>query len=72
MQAAAEYRPGLSYAYDGQGETAFVTAIDGLRIAGADGGNWVYTINGEKATRSAGIQTVQPGDAVLWHYSMPE
>ena len=72
LQAAAEFQPGVTFAYRDTGEDAFVTAIDGLSNAGAEGGNWIYEINGEKAMRSAGVQTLRPGDALLWRYSVPE
>lgn len=72
LQAAGEFRPGITFSRRGAGETAFVTAIEGLKNAGADGGNWIYEINGEKAMRSAGAQTLQSGDALLWRYSLPE
>lgn len=69
MRAAAEFRPGLTFAYRGEGESAFLTAIDGTANAGADGGNWVYEINDEKASESMGLATLEPADAVLWRYS---
>jgi hypothetical protein len=72
LQEAEKFRPGITFAFQGAGETVFVTAIDGLKNAGAHGGNWVYEVNGEKATRSAGIQALSPGDALLWRYAPPE
>lgn len=72
MQEAARFRPGITFTHTGSGEMTFVTAIDGLKNAGADGGNWIYEVNGEKATKSAGIQTLQPKDALLWRYALPE
>jgi hypothetical protein len=72
LEQAAEFRPGISFAYKDSGEMTFVTAIDGLKNAGAGGGNWVYEINGEMATKSAGVQELSPGDTLLWRYAAPE
>jgi len=69
MQAAGDFHPGVTIAYRGDGDTAFMTAIDGVANAGAGGGNWIYEINGEKPTESMGLATLEPGDALLWRYS---
>ena len=52
--------------YDGQGASAFVTAIDGV-VGGQDGNEWwIYTINGELANVGSGALILQEGDQVLW------
>jgi len=66
--AATEFRPPISAAVKGTGEMAFVTSIDGLENAGADGGNWIYQVNGEKATVGMGARKLEPGDDVLWKF----
>jgi hypothetical protein len=72
LEQAAEFRPGIAFAYKDSGEMAFVTTIDGLANAGAGGGYWIYEVNGEKAAKSAGVQSLAPGDALLWRYAVPE
>jgi hypothetical protein len=72
LQAATRFRPGVAFSHQGAGESAFVTSIDGLKNAGAGGGNWIYEVNGEKATQSSGVQTLQASDALLWRYAPPE
>ena len=49
------------------GKYVFVTKIDS--VAGIKGVNgWYYTINGNKATKLAINQTVQPGDTIQWNF----
>ena len=49
------------------GKYVFVTKIDSIEgIKGKNG--WYYTINGNKATKLAINQTVQPGDTIQWNF----
>lgn len=69
LRAAAELRPGLELRSTGSGETAFVTSIDGFEnSSGAGGRNWVYTVNGELARQSCGLQRLSAGDVVRWKF----
>jgi hypothetical protein len=52
----------------GSGESAFVTEIDGVENQGADGQNWIYSVNGQIADRSFAIYNLKPGDQVLWTF----
>jgi hypothetical protein len=72
MQAAADFRPGITFTHQGSDATAFLTTIDGLKNAGAGGGNWLYEVNGEKASVGIGVRTLAPRDALLWRYTSPE
>jgi hypothetical protein len=59
----------LSTTQKGAGQSAFVTAIDGVANEGAAGRNWVYTVNGESADRSFAVYELEPGDRVLWMFA---
>jgi hypothetical protein len=52
----------------GSGESAFVTAIDDVENEGADGKNWIYSVNGQVGDRSFAIYKLKPDDHVLWTY----
>lgn len=71
LQAAADFRPGITFTLKGKGETAFLSSLEGLKNSGAGGGNWIYEINGEMAQRGMAVQTLNPGDALLWRYAPP-
>lgn len=52
--------------HTGQGETAFVTGIDGV-VGGQDGrGWWIYRVNGELSKQGSGTRIPNPGDQVVW------
>ncbi|HMP77834.1 MAG TPA: DUF4430 domain-containing protein [Pirellulaceae bacterium] len=58
----------ISFEATGQGETAFVHAIGGVRNRGASGPNWTYRINGELVKKSCGAATVAAEDHIEWVY----
>lgn len=67
---AAETDKPLEIERRGEGATAFVEAIDGVRN-GTDKSqrNWLVRINGKLSKESAGKTPVLPGDRVLWEYA---
>jgi hypothetical protein len=67
---AAETDQPLKIESRGQGDTAFVEAIDGVRN-GTDKSqrNWLVKINGKLIRESAGVTPVKPGDRVLWQHA---
>jgi hypothetical protein len=52
----------------GSGESAFVTAIDDIENQGADGKNWIYSVNGQAGDRSFAVYQLKPDDHVLWTF----
>jgi len=52
----------------GSGESAFVTTIDGIENQGADGKNWIYSVNGQVGDRSFAVYKLKPEDHVLWTF----
>jgi hypothetical protein len=59
---------GAAITQKGAGQSAFVTAIDGIENQGADGQNWTYSVDGEIADRSFAVYELKPGDRVLWTF----
>lgn len=49
---------------------AYVTSIDGLTAEGSNG--WLYAVNGESPTVSAGDCQLSDGDTVTWSYYVAE
>jgi hypothetical protein len=52
-----------------EGLTAYVKGIDNLYEfdKGPESG-WIYFINGERATQSAGVYKPAEGDSIVWQY----
>lgn len=72
LQAAAEFRPGIAFTQKGEGETGFLTALDGLKNGGAGGRNWRYEVNGQHGQASFCLQQLEPSDRVLWKFAGEE
>jgi hypothetical protein len=62
-------QPNMKLIQRGAGQSAFLTAIDGVANEGADGRNWTYAVNGKLGDRSFAIYELQPGDRVLWSFT---
>lgn len=63
---------GTQVTYGGPGAFGFsVDAIDGVGqpLDSSLPPYWCYTLNGESATLGISLQTVAPGDVVVWEYS---
>ncbi len=60
--------PNIAIKQKGSGESAFVTEIDGVENQGADGQNWIYSVNGQIADRSYAVYNLKSGDQVLWTF----
>jgi hypothetical protein len=60
--------PTVTITQKGSGDSAMVTAIDGIANEGADGKNWLYRVNGKFADRSFAVYELKPGDQVLWTF----
>ncbi|MEM6798656.1 MAG: DUF4430 domain-containing protein [Planctomycetota bacterium] len=53
----------------GDGDLAFINAIDGLANEGAGGRNWQYYVEGQRGEVSAGARRLEQGDRVLWKFA---
>lgn len=67
LQAADAHLHGISLKHRGKGTTLFVEQIDDLKNEGR-GRNWIFRVNNRLADRSCDVQTVKPGDTVLWRF----
>lgn len=56
----------LSFEFRGEGETVFVTSIQGIPNGGSSGPNWIYRINEKMGDCSAGVKTIEDGDSIEW------
>lgn len=68
MNAAKAWPHGIEFRYTGRGATAFLTQIDDVKNAGADGKNWLFRVNGKLAMKSFGVQALEAGDRVTWSF----
>jgi hypothetical protein len=70
MTAADQLRsaPGIKVTQTGSGSAALLTAINGISNEGADGSNWTYQVNDERADRSFEVYELKPNDRVLWTF----
>ena len=64
--------PRVSLAVQGSGASAFLTQLGGVANEGADGRNWVYSVNGKPADRSFAVYELQANDHVLWTFARGE
>ena len=62
----------VTFAVQGSGPSAFLTALGGVANEGAGGANWTYSVNGQRADRSFAVYELQPGDQVLWSFAGSE
>ncbi|QDS96780.1 DUF4430 domain-containing protein [Adhaeretor mobilis] len=69
MLAAQDFRPGIQFEAEGEGETAFLSSLEGVANGGDEKQNWLYRVNGEHAHVSYAVYTLQSGDEVQWIYA---
>ncbi len=60
----------LKLTSSGNGEMAFVSAIDGVENEGGNGKHWIFYINGEIAKRGCGAVVIQPFDEIDWRFEV--
>jgi hypothetical protein len=68
MREARKFRPGLQFTQRGSGAMGFVDSLENVANEGGRGRNWLYSVNGQGATRSFDVETLEPGAAVLWEF----
>jgi hypothetical protein len=68
MREARKFRPGLQFSQRGSGAMGFVETLENVANEGGGGRNWLYSVNGQGATRSFDVETLEPGSAVLWEF----
>ena len=61
--------PGIASTIEGSGQSAYLTAIDGVESnANGNGYYWVYFVNGAMPPVGIGSCVLQDGDSVAWDY----
>jgi len=71
LDALALAKPlGIEIEVIGEGAGALLTEINGVKNeAGGEGTkNWIYYVNNNQATASAGIYALRPGDVIVWRF----
>jgi hypothetical protein len=68
MREGRKFRPGLQFTQRGSGAMGFVESLENVANEGGGGRNWLYSVNGQGATRSFDVETLEPGAAVLWEF----
>ncbi len=66
LEAARAHPHATSFSFRGQGATAFLKEIDGVRNEGAAGRNWIFYVNQEKGKESFGQRKLKASDVVMW------
>jgi hypothetical protein len=64
-----QQEPRVSFQSNGAGESAFLSAINGVANQGAGGRHWTYSVNGKYADRSFAAYELRPNDHVLWTFA---
>ena len=61
---------GVALSHTGSGSMLYVVSIGGLQEGDCGAGSgWMYCVNGEFVSRSAGGQPVYDGDVIQWRYT---
>jgi hypothetical protein len=68
LAAVRELPGGPTFAQQGSGASALLTAIDGVANEGRAGRNWAFFVNDGLADRGFGAYVLRPGDHVLWSF----
>ena len=70
MNQAKDAQGGITFAQRGRGETAFLTAIDGVKNEGGglEGRNWTYRVNGKLAKVGFAVRKLEASDTVQWKF----
>lgn len=71
LEIAEGFRPGIEVLRRGQGEAAFLTAIDGIAHDAPSDRYWTYQINGKLAEAGIARQQIEPNDRVRWTFGVP-
>ena len=67
-EEAARFKPGMRFTRRGEGDSAFLTAIDGIASEGRGGRNWIFYVGKTRGKLGFGAHRLNPGDDVLWKY----
>ncbi len=69
QEAATACSPSIIFTYEGSGQSAYLTSIDGVENnAGGNGYYWIYLVNGVSPPVGFGAYLLACGDSVVWDY----
>jgi len=68
MEEGRHFQPPITYTQQGTGSHAFLTTLEGVVGQANEGKFWLFEINGKHGTRSFGVQSLNPGDRILWRF----
>lgn len=68
ISSAARNREIEGVKWHGSGETAFLTAINGVENQKSNGDNWVYRVNGKLGDSGCDVFCVKPDDVIVWSF----
>ncbi len=69
LTVARDFRPGIHFTQVGEGESGFLSSLDGLANEGAEGRNWLYQVDDQHAHVSYCVRKIEPGAHVLWTFT---
>jgi len=69
LMMAQDFRPGVTFAQQGEGEMALLTTLDGVANDPAIGRFWMYDVDGKAGDVSFARQPLNPGQKVNWVYT---
>jgi hypothetical protein len=73
MDQARTFRPPVVFTQQGEGESAFLTSLEGVaNETGANGRYWLYSVDGRHGEVSFAVQSLAAGVAVLWEFRRGE
>ena len=67
MQQMLKHPQATPFKVRGKGASAFLFEIDSVTNQG-NGKNWIYYVNGKRATVGIGARILKPRDHILWKY----
>ena len=67
MQQMRKHPQATPFKVRGKGTSTFLFEIDSIANQG-NGKNWIYYVNGERATVGIGAKILKPHDHILWKF----
>ena len=69
METARDFRPAIRFTQQGEGESGFLTSLEGVANEGSGERNWRFSVNDRIGETSFCVAPVAAGDQVLWEFT---
>lgn len=69
LKTAQSFRPAIRFTQQGDGESGFLTSLEGVENEGDQQRNWRFLVDGDLGKTSFCIAQVESGSSVLWEYT---